>query len=827
MDNLTEKIDGLFAEQKGAEAEKLLEQALQEAYEKQDFAGAVPILNELIGYCRETSQVERSYAYAEEVKEILQKLGLERTLPHATTLLNIANAYRAGGRLEDSLTTYEEAAEIYGYFLEPEDMLWASLFNNISLLYQEMGRYDVAKECLLKALEIVMQKPDTIFEQAVTYTNLAASCLQLGQGEEAEKYFTGAILLFERHGILDTHYCAALSSLATYLYQKQEYKKAEEYFAKAMQGIEAHLGRNEYYYRMEENARICGQLAAAQEKAEEEARAVLTGEGRSQKKVQVKAAEGEQQIEEPADVAQRTEVKKQPMEQVQDAGKSVPGLALCREYYEAYGKPMLESQFPEYVERITVGLVGEGSDCFGYDDALSQDHDWGPSFCMWVSEAVYEEIGEALEEAYEKLPKQYKGYVYQASAQGRGRRGVHKVEEFYRSLLGAENCPKDGQEWSAEAIRWEALEDDRLAVAVNGELFAEGDGSFGKIREILTEGYPLRIRYLKIAEAMARFSQAGQYNYSRMLERGDKVAAQLQLGESLKEAMKLLYYMKGDYPPHDKWLFHGLLGKTEYAEMLALIERALTDSAADKSLLIERMGAALAYLLYQADIISDVDSFLQEHIGEVLFKASVAELSVEELAEQIAGLEFEAFDKVKNQGGRADCQDDWFTFSIMRKSQYLTWNQGMLVQYYYDFQREYAKGHNLIEEKYGRMMESTAPTEYEKIKTHFPAIGQEKKQIIEGIVAMQVKWMEEFAAVYPKLAGNARSIHTQEDHLFNTSYETYLRGEISTYSDKMLELYGRYIVAYAKEERNPARDIMEHSVWMYGYEGLDEAEAVL
>jgi hypothetical protein len=77
------------------------------------------------------------------------------------------------------------------------------------------------------------------------------------------------------------------------------------------------------------------------------------------------------------------------------------------------------------------------------------------------------------------------------------------------------------------------------------------------------------------------------------------------------------------------------------------------------------------------------------------------------------------------------------------------------------------------------------------------------------------------------LAGNARSIHTYEDHLWNTSYETYLRGEISTYSDKMLELYGKYIVEYARAGRNPARDIMEHSVWMYGYEGLDEAEAGL
>ena len=84
--------------------------------------------------------------------------------------------------------------------------------------------------------------------------------------------------------------------------------------------------------------------------------------------------------------------------------------------------------------------------------------------------------------------------------------------------------------------------------------------------------------------------------------------------------------------------------------------------------------------------------------------------------------------------------------------------------------------------------------------------------------------MEEFAREYPALADNARSIHTAQDNPFDTSYETYLRGELGTYSDKMLELYGRYIVEYAKSDKNPAHDIMLNSVHMYGYSSLEEAE---
>ena len=71
---------------------------------------------------------------------------------------------------------------------------------------------------------------------------------------------------------------------------------------------------------------------------------------------------------------------------------------------------------------------------------------------------------------------------------------------------------------------------------------------------------------------------------------------------------------------------------------------------------------------------------------------------------------------------------------------------------------------------------------------------------------------------------NARSIRTGDDNIDNTSYETYLRGEISTYSDKMLELYGRYVVEYAQSGKNLAFDIMTNNVHLYGYKGLDEAE---
>ena len=75
------------------------------------------------------------------------------------------------------------------------------------------------------------------------------------------------------------------------------------------------------------------------------------------------------------------------------------GLELSRLYYEEMIKPMLEEQFSEFVPRIAAGLVGEGSQCFGFDDEISQDHDWGAFVCLWLTAEDYALFGKELQQA--------------------------------------------------------------------------------------------------------------------------------------------------------------------------------------------------------------------------------------------------------------------------------------------------------------------------------------------------------------------------------------------------------------------------------------------
>lgn len=86
------------------------------------------------------------------------------------------------------------------------------------------------------------------------------------------------------------------------------------------------------------------------------------------------------------------------------------GLDLCRGFFQAHGKPLIKENFSFIRDRIAAGIVGEGSECLGFDDAVSRYHDWGPGFCLWLTDEDSDEFGPALQDAYERLPRNYMGF---------------------------------------------------------------------------------------------------------------------------------------------------------------------------------------------------------------------------------------------------------------------------------------------------------------------------------------------------------------------------------------------------------------------------------
>ena len=65
------------------------------------------------------------------------------------------------------------------------------------------------------------------------------------------------------------------------------------------------------------------------------------------------------------------------------------GLDEARLFYEQQGRAMLRERFGEVEGRIAVGLAGHGSQCFGFDDAVSRDHDFDRGFCLWLTASAW------------------------------------------------------------------------------------------------------------------------------------------------------------------------------------------------------------------------------------------------------------------------------------------------------------------------------------------------------------------------------------------------------------------------------------------------------
>ncbi len=775
VNQVLEELDALFANHKINQVEGFLLAKIEEAAEEGDKGAVITLMNEIIGHFRETGEFDKSVQYCEQVLLLMQKMDLEGTVAYATTLLNVANAYRAAGLLRESMSAYQTVKMIYEGNLAYNDFRYASLYNNMSLLFQEMGDFESACDCLERALSIATQYSGAEIETAITYTNLATSQLKLDRYEEAIANLNRAFAIFERDEEKDYHYSGALSAMGEAQYLAGNLEESAKYYKLALEEIEKNVGRNKAYEITLQNLNA-------------------------------------------------VTMQMQNMPVMERSFKN--GLELCEAFYQEYGVSMIRAAFPAYESVIAVGLVGEGSDCFGFDDEVSRDHDFGPGFCMWLTDQVYEEIGEELQKAYDALPSTYMGITRMTTVKAKKRVGVHRISDFYDYLIGLTDVPSTNHQWLF-------LEDYQLAAATNGKVFRDDLGEFTRIRKGLLSYYPEEVRLKKIARQAALMAQSGQYNYGRMFGRGEKVTAQIALSEFMKHTMAMVYLLNCKYAPFYKWMHKGMeklhLLKEIKDILSAFVEMPIGDDRIPQT--IELIVALIIAEMKKQGLTSGEDNYLDHHTDNILHgitqKDGKDESFKAALIDEIVKLEWEAFDKVDNEGGRADCQDDFNTFSIMRTSQYYTWTEEMLKSYIHDFHVANDRGWNLITEKYGRMMESTAPERFREIKDSFPVLSEEKKAIIEAIVKIQVSWMEAFAVEYPKAAGNARSIHTYEDTAFNTSYETYLRGEISTYSDETLDLYGRFIAGLCRENLNLAEMIMRNTAILYGYESLEELESKL
>lgn len=292
------------------------------------------------------------------------------------------------------------------------------------------------------------------------------------------------------------------------------------------------------------------------------------------------------------------------------------GLDISREYFNNTAKNALEEYFPELFPRLAAGLAGNGSECFGYDDEISRDHDWGADFFIWVQECDAPRIPELAQWKRQLLMFNPPKYARTRSEYG-ANISVLTCGDFFKQLIGISDYPED-------ILQWFKVPENNLAMCVNGEVFMDNAGDFTAIRERFLQYYPEDFRLKKISAKCMAIAQTGQYNHMRMSKRGETATVFTVIAKFIDSVTGMIFLLNRVYRPYYKWekrMMHSLpiLG----AEIGALIDKLIHNLHFDEAGLkhqqeiISRICTLIHNELKRQELTSSDDWFFSTHGEEV------------------------------------------------------------------------------------------------------------------------------------------------------------------------------------------------------------------
>lgn len=296
------------------------------------------------------------------------------------------------------------------------------------------------------------------------------------------------------------------------------------------------------------------------------------------------------------------------------------GLPLSEEYYIECGKMVFETRFKSLMERVAVGLVGPGSECLGFDDEHSRDHDWGPGFCLWLTSQDFQRYGKEFQDCYNALPKTFNGFGPRIMSSGEtGRVGPMEIKDFYLRYTGLSKPPQTLSEWD--------IPSPNMSLCTNGQIFSDSLKEFSSWRKTLLQFYPEDLRLKKIADCCMHAGQSGQYNWQRGILRKDPFVITTAKNKFCTEIINLVYLLNKTYAPYFKWLFVGVkqlpvLGKelSPYIGKLLGINDELTEKQDWKSQqdIVSLICERIINELQNQDITDAGEVFLIDHVPLIL-----------------------------------------------------------------------------------------------------------------------------------------------------------------------------------------------------------------
>ena len=217
------------------------------------------------------------------------------------------------------------------------------------------------------------------------------------------------------------------------------------------------------------------------------------------------------------------------------------GLELSKKYFEEVLYNEIKKRFNF---KISAGLIGYGSECYGFDDMISRDHDFYPMPCIFISSEDYRKYKNDIDKFLKELSPTYMGYkIMDTSEFGSNRRGFLDVNEYISSFLGT--VPKNNMDYRY-------IPQYLLSSFTNGEIFIDELGIISEVREKV-KYYPEDIRLNMITTRCMQIHREGIYNYTRCIRRNEYVASTQALGLFITNVIEMYFLINKKYCPYYKW----------------------------------------------------------------------------------------------------------------------------------------------------------------------------------------------------------------------------------------------------------------------------------
>ena len=526
-----------------------LEKAIHLCRTQKNDKKLIEILNEYSGSLRNVGRYDDAITAIDESLRLYEKSDTYTPQTYATILINLGNTYREKKSYYEAETHLLKAKEIF-QSVGDTSYAYIGLLNNLSLLYRDTNNYETAHELQLEAVRL-LEPTEYQVPLAISYNNLYEISKHVKGKQELspQVYLDKAAYILRREvGTEHPMYAAVLNNRADFEMEQHHYDVALNLYREALPIVKHNYGVESQAYQS---------------------------------------------------VLHNLEYVKALIKTLQ---QEVPchrqtGLELGRELAHQVAQD-IELNLPDLAPYMCLALVGTGSECLGFDDAISEDHDFTKRCQLFLPADIYETNKEHLQ-------SYFKNYAY-------GTVQIECISEFYQRYTLYPEGPQCEKEFRR-------VPQDLLCTATNGEVFLDNFGSFTHIRQRLLAYYPEDIRLRKIAYELNQLAQSGQYNLPRMLQRGDTIAASLALHQFVHHYMLLVHLFNKSYAPFYKWLYRHsctlpILGNTVKHGIVELLDAPITDTKSH----IDRLCSAIIQELQRNGLSTSPIDFLTYQAKEVI-----------------------------------------------------------------------------------------------------------------------------------------------------------------------------------------------------------------